>query len=275
MKKILVFCVSLFLISLLALFIATRSYDINHGNIFNLIFEKIYKKIDYVEILGNNLISTEDITAVLYNVNKKDKFILKNKEEIIEDLGKMELIHSVILKYSLPSKLVITVNERLPIMFFYAEDLKINIVDSNFEEFYDSRVNTQELVHWRGKFDKEKAKNIFDILMKFPLIYNNLTEVEDFFGYRFNIVLNNKIQVLLPAKNIEDALSLLNSYIKKYNISRTNIYRIDFRDKKKVFFAVNADVKVYKPEKNKYFVYKAVNTDTTYRDIIESAMKKV
>ena len=113
------------------------------------------------------------------------------------------------------------------------------------------------------------------MLQEFPLIYNNITEIENFFGYRFNIVLNNKIQILLPEKNAKNALSKLEKYIVKYNVLKTHIYRIDFRNKDKVFLASDAKKTVYEPEKMKYIVYKTQTRNEKYHQIIQNAISKI
>ena len=270
--KYLVLCV----VFILLLFIlVTRAYNINSSTLFNGFFNNVYKKIDYVEVVGNDLVSTDDIISTLYNIDAQDKFILKDKHQIVEGLQKIELIESVMLKYTLPSKLIITIKERTPTMFYHTEYLNVQIIDSNFNEFFDERVDLEHLVYIRGKYNKEQIQSLIKMLQEFPLIYNNITEIENFFGYRFNIVLNNKIQILLPEKNTKDALSRLEKYILKYNVLKTNIYRIDFRNKDKVFFSSDAKKTVYEPEKMKYIVYKTQTRNEKYHQIIQNAISKI
>ena len=270
--KYLVLCI-VFIVLLLV--VVTRAYTINGSALFNGFFNNVYKKIDYVEVAGNDLVTTDDIISTLYNIDAQDKFILKDKHQIVEGLQKIELIESVMLKYTLPSKLIITINERTPTMFYHTEYLNIQIVDSNFNEFFDDRVDVKHLIYIRGKYNKEQIRSLIKMLQEFPLIYNNLTEIENFFGYRFNIVLNNKIQILLPEKNITDALLKLEQYILKFNVLKTNIYRIDFRNKDKIFFASDPKKTVYAPEKMKYIVYKTQTRNEKYRQIIQNAISKI
>ena len=260
---------------LLLLVFVTRAYSINSSPIFNGFFNNVYKKIDYVDVVGNDLVSTDDIISTLYNIDAQDRFILKDKHQIVDGLQKIELIESVMLKYTLPSKLIITIKERTPTMFYHTEYMNVQIIDANFNEFFDDRVDLEHLVYIRGKYNKETIQSLIKVLQEFPLIYNNLTEIEHFFGYRFNIVLNNKIQVFLPERNTKDALLKLQQYILKYNVAKTNIYRIDFRNKDKVFFASDAKNTVYEPEKMKYIVYKTQSRNEKYRQIIQNAISKI
>lgn len=239
------------------------------------LFHGVYRKVDYVEITGNSAVSTDEITSVLYSLDDKDKFILKSKSEIVEELRKIEIISEVMLKYSLPSKLLITVKERTPVLFYHTEYLVPRIVDSNFEEFYDERVNLQNLVYIRGQYSREKIQSFIQLLQKFPYVYNNLTEIENFFDYRFNIVLNNKLYIMLPENNVEVSLQRLQEYIVKYNLLRTNIYKVDMRNEDKVFFASNAEITQYVPEQNRYVMYKVRTRSEKYRQIIENAISKI
>ena len=172
--KVLKYSILAFVLFVVFLFFLTKSHILNSWSIGNL-FHGVYRKVDYVEILGNKLVSTDEITSILYSLNNEDKFILKGKSEIVEELRKIEIINEVMLKYSLPSKLSIIVKERIPVLFYHTEYLEPRIIDSNFEEFYDERVDLQNLVYIRGQYSQEKIKNFIQLLQKFPYIYNNLT----------------------------------------------------------------------------------------------------
>lgn len=273
MKKVLKYFVILGLLSIMIVLFVTRSVSIK--NSLSGFFNSIYQNVEYVEVHGNNIVSTEDIISALYNLNAYDQFILKARDGILESLKNIQVIDNVYLKYSLPSKLTITVHERNPIFFYHTEYQNPVIVDSNFQEFFDKRVNLKELVYIRGEYNQKIIKDIFHELQQYPLIYENLTEIENFYNYRVNIVLNNKIFVILPEKDRDKALLLLEKYIRKYNLLKTNVYRVDFRNANKIFFAVNKDVTKYTPEQNKYVIYRAESRKDKYQKIIDDAISKI
>ena len=276
MRKILTYSISFSIFIALAVFLITRPYVLNGNKVFNLFFNNVYRKIDYVEIVGNNLVSTEDIVFCLYTMDKKDSFILKDKKAIINSLKNFGTIETVTLKYTLPTKLTITIKEREPIMFYHDSYGNVKIIDSNFNEFYDSHVKLEYLIYLRGRYMESAVRELLKTAAKFPLIYENLTEIENFFDCRFNIILNNRLEVLLPEKNVEQYFKILESYTTKYNLLKTNIYRIDFRNPNKVFLASNKNVLKYEPTPIQYVVYREnYIRDDKYRNIITNAFAKI
>lgn len=228
-----------------------------------------------MDIVGNNIVPTEDIVAALYNTNVRDEFILKSKRQIIESLRQNEMIEDIFLKITLPNKLVIVIKERESLLAYHAQYKKIKYVDINFHEFETKYLNPKDLIYLRGKYEKDRVEKFFKILQKYRAIYNNITEVENFADYRFNIVLNNKLQVLLPEYEPEKALETLHTYIVKYDILHTTVYRIDFRSQGKVYISFDKSVKKYTPEPIKIVLYKKPNEYEKYRKIIEDAMSKI
>lgn len=276
MRKLLTYSIAFSIFVALVTFLITRPYALNSNKIFNILFNNVHRKIDYVEIVGNNLVSTEDIVFCLYTMDKKDSFILKDKQAIINSLKNFGTIETVTLKYTLPTKLTITIKERDPIMFYHDSYGKVRIIDSNFHEFYDSHVKLEYLIYLRGKYREDAVVELLKSVAKFPLIYENLTEIENFFDYRFNIILNNRLEILLPEKNLEQYFKILEGYTTKYNILKTNVYRIDFRNPNKVFIASNKNVEKYEPTPMRYVVYRENYTrDDRYQSIIANALAKI
>jgi len=276
MRKVLKYSAIFSILIAIITFLITRPYILNSNKIFNIFFNNVYRKIDYVEIIGNELVATEDVVFCLYTMDKKDKFMLKDKKAIIDSLKNFNVIETVTLKYTLPTKLTITIKEREPIMFYHDSYGNVKIVDSNFNIFYDSHIKLNYLVYLRGKYNERAVKVLLKTISKFPLIYENLTEIENFFDYRFNIILNNRLQVSLPEKDVEKYFQTLDGYIKKYNLLKTDIYRIDFRSPNKVFIASNKNILKYEPTPTQYIVYREnYIRDDKYRTIISNALIKI
>jgi len=105
MKRLIIYAIIFSITIALTTFFITRPYILNSNKIFNIFFNNIYRKIDYVEIIGNSLVSTDDIVACLYTTDKNDKFLLKDKESIINSLKNFNTIETVMLKYTLPKLL--------------------------------------------------------------------------------------------------------------------------------------------------------------------------
>jgi cell division septal protein FtsQ len=276
MKRLIIYAIIFSITIALTTFFITRPYILNSNKIFNIFFNNIYRKIDYVEIIGNSLVSTDDIVACLYTTDKNDKFLLKDKESIINSLKNFNTIETVMLKYTLPTKLTIIIKEREPILFYHDTYGNVKIIDSNFQIFFDSHIKLNYLIYLRGKYNENATRNFLKKLAQFPLIYENITEVENFHDYRFNIVLNNHLQVILPENKVEKYLQTLEKYIIQYNLLKSNIYRVDFRNPNKVFIASSKYITKYEPTVNQYIVHREnYIKDTRYKEIISSALTKI
>lgn len=251
----------------------TRSYPVH--SVVTSFFRKIYQNIDFIDIEGNDAIATEKIISAMYTVDETDKMLLKTKVEIIEALKLFPLIESVSIKYTLPSRLLIIVKERKPLLFYQTQYQVPVIVDTNFNEFTDDTYPLEKLIFVRGKYEKDTVRKFVNFMRQFPMIYENLTEIEFFFGYRFNIVLNNRIYVLFPEGDIENEVQMLLKFITNYNLLQSNVYRVDFRNRQKVFFASDAKSLRYKPEVNRFVLYSQPEKESVYQKIIENAMSKM
>ena len=261
--------IALFCIGFIAI---TKTYSVENNIIFEKLWDSIYKKITYVEIIGNEIVPTEDIVSLLYNVNIRDEFILKNKKQIIDCLKANQMIDDIMVKINFPTTLVIIIKERKPLLAYHTLQRDLKYVDVNFNEFETRYLNPNNLIYLRGKYNKEKVRHLITNIKQYQAIYDNLTEVENFAEYRFNIVLNNKLQVLLPEENFEDILSILNSYIIKYDILNKKITKIDFRSAGKVYIAYSKNVTKYKPQPIKIIVYKKQSENQQYKDMLANVM---
>ena len=80
----------------------------------------------------------------------------------------------------------------------------------------------------------------------------------------------------MPEKNVAQYFKILEGYTTKYNLLKTNIYRIDFRNENKVFLASNKNVEKYEPTPTQYVVYREnYIRDDKYRNIITNAFAKI
>lgn len=257
------------------LLVITRSYNITAPLIFDKFFNTIYRKITYIDIIGNNIIPTDDIVTSLYNTNVRDQFILKDKKQIIESLRQNEMIEDILLKISLPNKLVIIIKERDPLLAYHNQYRKIKYIDVNFHEFETKYLQPKDFIYFRGKYVKDMVQQFFQTLQQYKTIYNNITEVENFADYRFNIVLNNKLHVLLPEYEPEKALQILQKYILQYDILHTTVHRIDFRSNGKIYISFNKSTTKYIPEPIRIVLYKKPDEYEQYRKIINSAISRL
>jgi len=261
--------IALFCIGFIAI---TKTYSVENNIIFEKLWNSIYKKITYVEIIGNEIVPTEDIVSMLYNVNIRDEFILKNKKQIIDCLKANQMIEDIMVKINFPTTLVIIIKERKPLLAYHTLQRDLKYVDVNFNEFETRYLNPNNFIYLRGTYNKEKVRHLITNIQQYQAIYDNLTEVENFAEYRFNIVLNNKLQVLLPEENFADILYILNSYIIKYDILNKNITKIDFRSAGKVYIAYSKNVTKYKPQPIKIIVYKKQSENQQYKDMLANVM---
>ena len=253
-------------------FFSTRSYPIQ--SVMALLMEKFHQHYDIIDIQGNKLVLIDEISELFFETNSQDKVILKNTDKIVEELVQFPLIKQVRVKRYSPSKVAIIITERSPLLFYYDANFNTVMVENDFDEFYDKRVPLESLIFVRGAYKKQKIQNFLKILQKYPSIYENLTEIEHFLGYRFNIVLNNKVQVLLPEsdKRLPVELEYLTRIIHQRNILHKGISEIDLRDASKIYISARNR---YQPPSNRVVLYKTPTEDAKYEQVINNAIAKI
>lgn len=249
-----IFYVGLFVSIIFAIFYFDRiSYHLpsRYKFFFEKVNDLIFGKVQVIEITGNHLISKDEIMLSVYKdeVNPDDTVIINSEARIRQNLKKNPIIKTVNVKRFLPNKMVIYIEEKPAILKFY-DDKKEKFVsigeDGEVLDFYDPKLNIPLVV---GNFQMEDLLKFYNKLQKIESIYQNLSDIYSFYGFKFNIVLNRKTLILLPERDAHNALEVLETLIAENNIINKNIKQIDLRVKGKIFikYFAKGEPNIFKP----------------------------
>ncbi len=204
----------------LFLFLST----ITNTNLKNLIGN--YFLIKNINIKTDNL----EIKKKIYSKIKylRDENILKIEKLIISSkLKELNYLENIIIKKNYPSTLLITATETDLIAITYI-DKKKYFIGKN-KEFINSKKikNKKELPIIFGKFDISNFLNLQDLIKKHNFNYKKINKYYFHKNKRWDLYLENNILIMLPNKNVRDALKLYSKFNEKSEIKSDAI--IDLR----------------------------------------------
>lgn len=191
-------------------------------------------------------ISPEITIKNLKNINENRVIVKVNSElkknQIILDLKQLEKkikeikeIKSLKIKRDFYGNLKITIVEKKPFMIWRHEK-KDTLIDINGESLYFDNINKLKLPILIGEDANKNVKKIFKRIEGFKTIKQNLISIEFVNKYRWNLMLNGGIEIMLSYDNVNENLYVLNNLITN-NFFQKKKYKIaDFRVKKRIFF---------------------------------------
>jgi cell division septal protein FtsQ len=193
----------------------------------------IFGNVVALEVIGGRYISEERILAMSYTQNTDDMMSIKPISEIVDVISRIPIVKTVSARIKLPDTLIVVVQEHTPV-FFMVQGGDIVIINSDYDTI-KYPINVDGLIYHRGEYSKDSLKRFFTKIDEFQNIKQNITEVENFLGYRYNIVLRNKTQVLLPENNIRTSLAYLSKLILRRGLLDSHIKKLDLRNPNKIF----------------------------------------
>jgi cell division septal protein FtsQ len=217
---------------------------------FSKVNDFIFGKVQIIEIKGNKIVSRNEILDHAYKnkVFEDDINLIKHEIEIIKSLEKHPLIEYVFIKRFLPNKMVIYIKEKGLIIRVWDSNLKKFFSVTNQGEiidFYDPKIPLPLVI---DNFKTKDILNIYNLIFEYNL-QQYVTDINSFFDYRFDLVLNRVTIVNLPELNTEKSIKILLDLIENQDILSKNIKQIDLRVENKIFikyFKKNED-QIYSP----------------------------
>lgn len=197
----------------------------------NSLFVKLQQ--EFINITGA-YIKTVSIIGASPKVEKLIKADLGAKEgdsifsvsttNMLKNLSKIGWIKDATIHKILPNIIKIKVVERIPIAVYY-HNKRYSLIDSDGILIDEAQTNTR-LPIISGDNSNFHVKEILSLLKRFPKIrVHSLMYVQN---RRWNLILENKVTVKLPAKNLEHILGLLSSIVDQPNIEQA-VTGIDLR----------------------------------------------
>ena len=182
-------------------------------------------KIQEIIIENNKILEDQELIKVfsyLYNKN----IIFLNSRELKKKIGQKSFIEKIEIKKIFPNKLVIKVFEKEPIAI---------LIDKDKKKFF---LGTKEdLIEYRKISKYENLPIVKGESKSFKILYNNLIKINfpiqqilsyrHFKANRWDIEMNNKTILKLPAKNYTKSLINFMSVKDKTNFEKYKIF--DYR----------------------------------------------
>ena len=224
-KKILLVSL-LFLMSTILLF----PENLLQFNKINKLIKDLGFELNHVQVLGNKTISKEDIIKQIVFKNCDSLFCVdlkKSKNEI----EKNNWIKLARLKYDLPSKLSIVIEEEKPI-FLLKETEQITLLNIEGKKIQDIDVITNDyknLLVLSGNGVEDKIFNLLNIFSISTSVSEKIKEATLVSSRRWSLRHSSNIIIELPEDNPGKAFYKIVELDKKYGFLNERLKRIDLR----------------------------------------------
>ena len=193
----------------------------------NLNFGSHYFKIKKIEVKNVKILEKKNIENQFYNELSGSNLFILDEKKIKKVVNNNDFIDYLEFKKIFPYKLQIIVHEKETIA----------ILNYKRDKYYLTR-NGEKLKFFKNQ-TLEELPNIFGKEKNFLEIYSILTKInfpiskiKSFYYFdigRWDILLENKVVIKLPAKNFYDSLKNFMDLEKKINFEKYSIF--DYRIK--------------------------------------------
>ena len=188
--------------------------EIKLKNVKNLDNEQIYKNLSFKVGEEYLFINLKKNLKNLLNINELESAkIVKKKNGIIEVL----------------------ISEKEPFLFWLKKDKKI-VIDKNGEVLNFKNANFTNLKLLSGENANKNINSFYKIIQKYPELENKIVKFDFIENYRWNIILNDKVKIMLPRKNFEKSIEILAKIIKTDELNNKEYEYFDMRINNKILF---------------------------------------
>ena len=210
------------IIILILLFFFLTTYNYNQ----NIVFP--FFKIEQIEFRGDNLIEENIKNQIIKELQNKSLFFLK-KKNLKNILSNSNWIESFKIKKSYPNKIIIILNELLPVAFYsnQGNNYLINSEYINSNKIYSKENNS--LIKVSGNYNSIKLKKIYLNLKLFPDLKKNIYEIKYLNSERWDMF-TQKTKIQLGRYDFEKQFKYIEIILRKNN----NIKIIDMRVKNRI-----------------------------------------
>lgn len=204
---------------------------------------KLGFKIEEVFIEGRHYISPEVLSNTI-QAYRGQPILNQNLEDLKEKLSQINWVKEVHIQRRLPHHLYIKIVERYPIARWQHQK-KLFLVDN--EGIVIQNVNCapfQNLPLVVGTDAPIYAPKILKLLDKFPLIRERLSALTRIHQRRWDLLLNQSIQVKLSEENLEEGLARLSLLVEQGKISPSEVFVVDLRNPKQLVLRLTPEAAV-------------------------------
>ena len=196
----------------------------------NKLIKNLGFELNYIQVLGNKTILKDEIIKNIVFKNCDSLFCV-NLKQSKNEIEKNNWVRSAKLKYSLPSKLSIIIEEEKP-MFLLKEKKKITLLNLEGKKIQDIKtISTayKDLLILSGDGVENKIFNLQNIFSVGTSVSENIKEATLISSRRWSLKHSSNIIIELPEDNPSKAFYKIVELENKYGLLDERLKKIDLR----------------------------------------------
>ncbi len=196
----------------------------------NQLVKNLGFELNYIQVLGNKNVLKEDIIRKVVFKNCDNLFCV-NLKQSKNEIEKNNWIKSAKLKYSLPSKLSIVIEEEKP-KFLLKENKNITLLNIEGKKIQDIKIISKDyknLLILSGDGVEKKIFNLLNIFSVGASISENIKEATLISSRRWSLKHSSNIIIELPEINPSKAFYKIVELENKYGFLNERLKKIDLR----------------------------------------------
>ena len=196
----------------------------------NKIIKNLGFELNHIQVLGNKTVLKEDIVNKVVFKNCDNLFCV-NLKQSKNEIEKNNWVKSAKLKYSLPSKLSIVIEEEKP-TFLLKENKNITLLNLEGKKIQDIKKiskDYKDLLILSGDGVENKIFNLLNIFSVSTVISENIKEATLVSSRRWSLKHSSNIIIELPEDNPSKAFYKIVELENKYGFLNERLKKIDLR----------------------------------------------
>ena len=196
----------------------------------NKLIKNLGFELNYIQVLGNKTILKDEIIKNIVFKNCDSLFCV-NLKQSKNEIEKNNWVRSAKLKYSLPSKLSIIIEEEKP-MFLLKEKKNITLLNLEGKKIQDIKtISTayKDLLILSGDGVENKIFNLQNIFSVGTSVSENIKEATLISSRRWSLKHSSNIIIELPEDNPSKAFYKIVELENKYGFLNEKLKKIDLR----------------------------------------------
>ena len=196
----------------------------------NKLVKNLGFELNYIQVSGNKTLSKDDIIKKVVFKNCDNLFCVSLKQSKNE-IEKNNWVKSAKLKYSLPSKLSIIIEEEKP-KFLLKENKNITLLNLEGKKIQDIKIISKDyknLLILSGDGVENKIFNLLNIFSVDTVISENIKEATLVSSRRWSLKHSSNIIIELPENNPSKAFYKIVELENKYGFLNERLKKIDLR----------------------------------------------
>ena len=196
----------------------------------NKLIKTLGFELNYIQVSGNKTVSKDDIIKKVVFKNCDNLFCV-NLKQSKNEIEKNNWIKSAKLKYSLPSKLFIVIEEEKP-KFLLKQNKNITLLNLEGKKIQDIKIISkayEDLLVLSGDGVEHKILNLLNIFSVGTSISEKIKEATLVSSRRWSLKHSSNIIIELPEDNPSKAFYKIVELENKYGLLNERLKKIDLR----------------------------------------------